>query len=92
MNVREYFEQAFPAHPMLDRLHPNGEPDDTDTFGSILAEMPLESNCGDDCKDCIDAAIAMHGQITNAFGLDLPKLLDNTIYAALRVCSCYIRG
>lgn len=90
MNVREYFEQAFPEHPRLAQLHPDD--DSSDTFGSILAEMPLDSNCGSDCKDCIDAAIALHGQITNAFGTDLPKLLDNTVYAALRVCSCYIRG
>lgn len=92
MNVREYFEQAFPGHELLDRLHPNGEPDDTDTFGSILAEMPIDSTCGADCKACIDAAIDLHGHITNGFGNDLPKLHENTIYAALRVCSVYIRG
>lgn len=96
MDCREYFKTVMtPAagesitNELLDRLHPNAE---EDTFGSILAEMPLDSACGDGCKEAIDNAVLMCMSIREAFGDDLPKLHENVAYAACRVCSCFIRG
>lgn len=92
MNIREYFEQKIPAphaQPILERLHPNG---DEDTFGSILAEMPRDSNCGDECVRCIDAAALLLDHVLAGFGKDLPRLIENTLYTAVRVCCVYIRG
>lgn len=94
MNVREYFENEF-SHKadlaILERVHPSSMGDAV-TFGTILAEMPVDSTCGDDCRKAIDAAKGMHRHITAAFGRDMPRLIETNLYTAARVCSCYIRG
>lgn len=93
MNVREYFERVFPDDlEILDRPHPNGEPRDNETLGSIAAEMPCNSPCGMACIIAIDAAKGVHNQVLAAFNRNLPRLIDTNLYTALRVVSCYIRG
>jgi hypothetical protein len=92
VNVREYFEQRMPApyaQETMKRLHPNSN---EDSFGSILESMPRDSNCGDDCVRCIDAAATLVEHIKTGFGDDLPRLIENTLYTAARVCSVYIGG
>lgn len=45
--VRQHFERAFPGYTF-----------DRDDYADALASMPLDSNCGDDCRRIIDAAKA----------------------------------
>ena len=96
MNCLEYFRKVMTpvcgeAIAYLDRVHPNSD-DDTETFGKILAEMTVDSTCGDDCKRAMDNCAALCADIRMAFGDDLPRLYENVVYATLRTLSCYIRG
>ena len=80
MNVLEYFDGLFPGH---EHFH-NQE---------ILAEMPLDSACGDDCRACIDRAVSFVESIRMAYGdKHKPHHIRNVLYAAVDVCVCYIRG
>lgn len=86
MNVHDYFRSQFPLYP---------SDDDVD----ILAEMPLDSVCGLDCKCAIDAATGLVNHIVKAYGpIDSfqhplgPTLTNPVIDAAVQVCVCYIRG
>jgi hypothetical protein len=96
MNCLDYFRDTVgpvcgSAIDYLDRPHPNSD-DDDETLGTILAEMPVSSNCGDDCKLAVDHCAALCSDIRKAFGDDLPRLYENVVYATLRTLSCFIRG
>lgn len=65
---------------------------DGSTYGSILAEMPVDSNCGDSCTRAIDQAATLISSIRLAFGFDKPEFLDNVASAAVECCLCFIRG
>jgi len=88
MTVRDYFEAKFPAHYYdLDADIGDGE-----TLGDILAEMPTDSNCGDDCVAAIDAAAAMVDVVKRAFAEDFPDYIAQVLDSAVQTCSCFIRG
>jgi len=96
MNVRQYFEAAFPpesfptlAASVLSMKHPNG---DGETYGDILSEMPIASACGEDCIQAIAAATAFCNQINRAFGFDYLVFYRETLNTLCRVLCCYIRG
>jgi hypothetical protein len=81
MNVREYFEQAFPGHVYQRARDPKD-----------LESMPLDSNCGSDCKACIDAGIKLADHVRMAFGSDYPDNLMHIRNVIVNVCGCYICG
>lgn len=89
MNVREYFQDKFPAHFFgLDEDLGQG-----DTYGSILAEMPLDSPCGDDCRSAIDAAAALVDVIKQAYGeYDYPEYINQVLNSTVNTAICFIRG
>lgn len=90
MNVREYFETKFKPH-MYD-LDVVCEPV-TETEGEILAEMPLDSNCGADCQKAIDACAGFVDCIKMAYGEhDYPEYINETLHACVHTCICFIRG
>lgn len=84
MNVKEYFEKAFPAHSyQLSR-----DPDD-------LASMPLDSPCGDDCRKAIDKAKALDDLIREGHGRFYPNHHLETLAIgniAVNLCGLYICG
>lgn len=85
MNVREYFEQAFPAHFYPSHFDARG----------ILEPMPLDSNCGDDCKVAIDRAKALDDLIREGHGSYYPSYETQTraiAQVAADLCSLYICG
>lgn len=94
MNVLEYFRIHFPNYDRLN-IAIDGESD-----ADVLAEMPLESVCGLDCKGAIDAAVGLVNHVARAYGrpdegFHHPKtheLTPTVIDAAVQVCICYIRG
>lgn len=90
MNVREYFESKFKPHMFnLDVDHDRAE----EGLGDILAEMPLDSNCGDGCKQAIDACAAFVECIKMAYGeYDYPEYINETLHACVHTCVCFIRG
>lgn len=90
MNVRQYYERLFPDFGLI--LNQASGVSDAATIGDILAEMPLDSNCGDDCKAALDAAASVVKQIHMAFGYDKPDHFRNVLVAAVDVCGCFIRG
>lgn len=57
MNVRQYLEQAFPRHRY-----------ESPRQIGPLESMPLDSNCGDDCKKAIDRAKALDDLIAEGHG------------------------
>lgn len=57
MNVREYFERAFPGHVYEQRRDP-----------ADLESMPLDSTCGQDCKGAIDAATTFANHVRMIHG------------------------
>lgn len=96
MNCLDYFRQVMTpvcgdAIAYLDRVHPNSD-DDDETFGTILSEISVDTECGDECKQTIDNCAALCGNIRMAFADDLPRLYENVVYATLRTLSCFIRG
>jgi hypothetical protein len=88
MNVREYFERHFPNHD----LSGDGGAGDGCSEGDILAEVPLDSPCGADCKTVIDAAVLMSDRVRAAFGDDMRPHNRNILDAAVDVICCFIRG
>lgn len=56
-----------------------------------LAQLPIDSNCGLDCKAAIDAALKLHGQASYAFGSDSEECAQ-IIALANRIIECYWRG
>jgi len=84
MNVREYAERAFP-HFELIRVCCHG---DVEAFNS----MPIDSNCGNDCKEAIDAAKKLVKKIHEAWGNDRPNYVSNVVEAAMRTCRIFITG
>lgn len=98
MNVRQHLEQQFLARHMtlnllvervLNTPHAYGQ---GLTYGEILAEMPLESTCGDDCKTAIRRARSFISVIQSAYEFDKPEHVEATLKALVDVCCCYIRG
>jgi len=85
MTVLDYFRQHFPTLMLF-------EHDD------ILAEMPVDSACGLDCKCAIDAAVGLINQVRKAYGephTGHPKSAtfhEDILNATVQVCVCYIRG
>lgn len=65
MNIFDYF-----------RLHFGIEPSD-----ESLKELPLDSDCGEDCRLAIDAGIAFYRATYDAQGgyQDIPRLTEQTI-------------
>lgn len=87
MTVRQYFEATFPGHVYAELRDP------TD-----LESMPLDSNCGDDCRKAIDASKRLLKHVAAAYGDrpdDHPRghALRQSIGAAVvEVLGCYICG
>lgn len=86
MNCLEYFRQHYPDACLFDGT------DD------ILAEMPIDSPCGMDCKMAIDAAVGLVNHVQRAYGdadtghPKSHKFHESILNAAVEVCVCYIRG
>lgn len=84
MNVRDYFENAFPNHA-YDQVR-----DSLD-----LASMPLDSTCGDACKIAVDRAKALDDLILDGHGDFYPNHDAETCAIAniaVRLCGLYICG
>lgn len=85
MNVRTYLETAFPKHCYKDRSQLND-----------LEGMPLDSNCGDDCKIAIDRAKAFDDLIRDAHGpyyeTNHAKETQAISTIAMNLCLLYICG
>lgn len=84
MNVRQYFEAAFPSHSYKQAR---------DT--ADLESMPLESNCGDTCKTAIDRAKALDDLIREGHGPFYPEYARETnaiANVAVNLCGLYICG
>lgn len=101
MNAREYFEAKFFANALEDSLdearrnlifNKDGGAGDGCTVGDILAEMPIESSCGDGCRNAIDAAANfIAATIEMAHGADhanVTRILEITADC----CLTFIRG
>ena len=84
MNVREYFEAAFPGHP-YEQSRDAGD----------LESMPLDSICGDACKVAIDRAKALDDLIREGHGPFYPNHAEETraiANIAVNLCGLYICG
>ncbi len=80
MNILEYVQAVGLSTEGLD----------SDGF-EALDSMPLDSNCGNDCKSAIDAAITLINIIRQAFGNESAEeynIADATLSAVL----CFICG
>jgi len=78
MNVLEFYKATFPkAATTAD--------EDRD-----MKSMPIDSNCGSDCFDAIQAAKTFHQHVVMAFGEN--KAAEDVAYMAKRVILCYICG
>lgn len=83
MNVKEYFEQAFPGHTY-----------EQSRDAEDLASMPLDSTCGDSCRGAIDAATRFADHVRMAHG-DFPKgqeMIRRIRNTVVDVCGVYICG
>lgn len=103
MNVREYFEAHFFAGALEDSLvearrnlifNKDGGAGDGCTVGDILAEMPLDSNCGDDCRAAVDATVSfIAATIAPAHGSHYGEAnITRVIEIAADCCLTFIRG
>ena len=54
-------------------------------------DFDLESACGMDCKQAIDAAVLLYLHAKQAFGESSP-MLDSIAEQADRICACYAFG
>lgn len=81
MNVREYFEQAFPGHT----YEQSRDPQD-------LESIPLDSNCGKECRAVIDAATRLADHVRMADGRYGASYLKEIRNIAVHVCGVYICG
>ncbi len=91
--VRDYYELIFsdvPQSPHVLNVDSGDEEGCTD--GDVLHEMPLDSNCGENCKAALDHASNLIGSIRMAFGDSKPQHITNILSAAVDACGCYIRG
>jgi hypothetical protein len=80
MNVKQYLEKDFP-NPRY------GHGDE-----QALESMPLDSNCGSDCKKAIDAARKMRRSIEMAYGDDRPDYIIQLRDMTIDVCRIFITG
>lgn len=91
--VRDYFDSIFlgslPDEDLAEILD-NQKCDATD--GDILKEIPLDSVCGNACRETLDAALAFWNKVHLCFAGDRPEHEKNIVAAAVDVCCCYIRG
>ena len=74
MTVADYFQNAFPGHNVAE-----GEM-------AILAEMPLDSNCGDECRQAIDVALDAFNTLRDV------RNRNDLVTMAVAQCCVYIRG
>ena len=84
MNVREYFETAFPDQSYIDP-----------TASADLESMPLDSTCGEACKIAIDRGKALDDLILEGHGPFYPNHSHETkaiSQAVLGLCLLYICG
>jgi hypothetical protein len=94
MNCLEYFRQHFPNATLDD----DAGAGDGCSNADVLAEMPLDSPCGLDCKQAIDAAVQLGNAIAKAYGPEGSMhptgqyIFPNVLEAAVECCVCYIRG
>lgn len=83
MNVREYFELTF--HDYLE-CHQD------ESMREGLKSMPLDSNCGEDCKAVIDAAALLAFMVRKGYGDDRSHLIYPIAQAAAETCQVFIFG
>lgn len=90
--VLDHYKTTFPDFLGYDVLNNPSRAGDGTTDADILEEMPLDSNCGDSCREAIDAASKMIGHVREAFGDDKPDHIQNILLAVVDTCGCFIRG
>lgn len=62
------------------------------SVGDVLAEMPIDSNCGNDCEKALNAAIELTFYLIMAYRTDRLELIEGVLTAAIEACCCFIRG
>lgn len=63
-----------------------------ETYGGILADMPVDSTCGEDCARVARNAAALCKDIAGTFRNDYPDMFEEVLHSACRVMACMIRG
>lgn len=100
MNTRNYFEARFFPNPLEDSndikardriLNEDGGAEDGCTVGDILAEMPLDSPCGLDCKIAIDSCSLFLDSVARAHGVDHYRDVE-ILEKVADICCTFIRG
>jgi hypothetical protein len=84
MNVYSYFSTVFGealAHDVID----SDQRED-------LESMPLDSNCGEDCKKAIDRAHEFSQSIYNAYGQWNEGHFHEVLNIAVKTCLVFICG
>lgn len=82
MNVLEYFQKVLSASHLTGLA--------ADEIES-LESMPIDSNCGDDCKKALDACAGLINFVRQAFG-DESAEEDEIVAATLSAVMCFICG
>ena len=72
MNIYNYFARKLGAVPA----------------DKTFKDLPVDSNCGDDCKKAIDAAATLIDADSNAGGINREVIRDIAFHA----CQVYWRG
>lgn len=93
-NVHEYFRAALNAAWPADRNGTNRD------LGAEIAECPLVSVCGVECREAIDAGRILLKKLIDSFGdpgdpKSHPESLRHTeavIYAVAAICECIYFG
>lgn len=81
MTVLDYFRTHYPDHAFA-------QPRDA----GDLQSMPLDSNCGETCKEAIDASLAFRAHVRAAYG-ETHKGYDKALADMLvEVLGVYICG
>jgi hypothetical protein len=77
-SVDSYFDDVLGEHQPIWR----GDPE----------QMPIDSECGEQCRRAIDAAWKLIQHIRLAFGDDRQGDIARVTQVARDVCSCYVNG
>lgn len=82
MNVREYFETILSARHLVGMTADEIE---------ALESMPVDSVCGEDCKNALNSCATLLISIHRAFGPDSNEE-DEIVAATLSAVICFICG
>lgn len=80
LSVLDRFRDTFPDTPLPPETEHN------------LAQMPLDSTCGDDCAMAIQNASMVLSDIQNAFASFRPDLINGLALITASVVQCFITG